>query len=507
METILITPVDDRYSIRAALRRVTERCVLFILPWDVEKGWQSLLDYELLVREAKRRELEAAWVVEDPFRQPYAREVGFPVFSTEEQAQAYLEKSASFPRLRNPKSAARPRDRWWAEDPKPKKFPLRRRQPLWLIAIEIVLLLFVLAVAAVTVFLAMPSAHIILKPEGVTYETIVPVSVDPEIEEVDLQRNVIPSRRIGDEFEGTAQVATTGRGYAFSGRARGRVYFTNLLGQDYRVPEGTIVRTTSTSFPVRFATTQEVVVPAFGQAEAPVEALEEGTRGNVRAYQINQVEGVAGFAVRVTNLGPTVGAESQIIATVAEEDRERAREIATQQVLAEAYNGLQNSAYLEPGEFLPRQSLVIQSAPKSAYSHLVGEKSDTLGLMLRLLITGQAVSAPDAQAVAYRKLLTQVPEGYTLTDARFEYGEAAEEDIGPGLFTFFVTAHGYATAEIDTERAWELIQGEKIEDAEASLSEELPLATLPEITVTPDWFPFIPQLPVRAQIEIVPGQW
>ena len=37
----------------------------------------------------------------------------------------------------------------------------------------------------------------------------------------------------------------------------------------------------------------------------------------------------------------------------------------------------------------------------------------------------------------------------TLIDARFEYGEAAEEDVGPGLFTFYVTAYGYAAANID----------------------------------------------------------
>jgi hypothetical protein len=364
----------------------------------------------------------------------------------------------------------------------------------------------VLGIAALTIFLAMPSAHIVLSPEGIAYSAIVPISVAPELEQVDLQRNVIPARRIGDEFEGYAQVATTGRGYAFSGRARGWVYFTNLLGQDYRVPKGTIVRTSSTSFPVRFATTEEVVLPAFGQAEAPIEALEEGPRGNVSAYQINQVEGVAGFAVRVTNLRPTSGAEREVIPTVAEADKARVWDLAAERVLAEAYNRLQDSSYLQPGEFLPRQALVIQAVPKQAYTHLVGEQTNTLGLMLRLLITGQAVHVSDVQAVAYRKLATLLPEGYTLTDARFEYGEAAEEDVGPGIFTFYVTAHAYASTEIDTERAEALILGKRIENAEEALLANLPLSAPPEITVTPEWFPWIPQLPIRTQIEVVPGQ-
>jgi hypothetical protein len=506
VDTIHITSADDRYSVRAALRKTTGRRVLFVLPWEIEKGWDSVLDYEILMREVKQRDVESVWVVEDPARQPYARDVGFPIFNTEEEAHAYLEQNGTLPPANFPKFPPKPRKPWWMEEPEARVLPLPHRQPLWLLGVKGLVLLVVLGIAGLTVFLAMPSAHIILFPEGITYATIVPISVDPELEQVDLQRNVIPARRIGDEFEGYAQVATTGRGYAFSGRARGRVYFTNLLGQDYRVPKGTIVRTSSTSFPVRFATTQEVVLPAFGQAEAPIEALEEGPRGNVSAYQINQVEGVAGFAIRVTNLGPTSGAEREVIPTVAEADKTRVWDLAAERVLAEAYNRLQDSSYLQPGEFLPRQALVIQAVPKQAYTHLVGEKTNTLGLMLRLLITGQAVHVSDVQAVAYRKLATLLPEDYTLTDARFEYGEAAEEDVGPGIFTFYVTAHAYASQEIDTEAVEALVLGKRIENAEEAMLANLPLSAPPEITVTPTWFPWIPRLPIRTHIEVVPGQ-
>jgi hypothetical protein len=175
--------------------------------------------------------------------------------------------------------------------------------------------------------------------------------------------------------------------------------------------------------------------------------------------------------------------------------------------MAEAYNGLQDSAYLEPGEFLPNQALVIQATPKQAYTHLTGEQTPVLGLALRLLITGQAINVANVQAVAYRQLATQLPEGYVLQDARFEYGEAAEEDVGPGLFTFYVTTYGSATANIDTEEAARLILGKPQEEASALLMENLPLAQPPVITVKPDWFPYIPFLPIRTVIEIVPVDW
>ncbi len=511
MEVIRISPADDRYTVRAMLTRVAEKRVLIVLPWEatpsLAKGWLHPLDFELLFRTAQERELEVAWVVDDPGRRPLVRKAGFPVFANEAAAQAYVAHKGAFPPLRVPHKPVRPRRPLWAEEPQKPKPPMRHRQPVWLIAIEVVVVGFVLLALFSAALLAWPSARIVLVPQGLTYSRVVAISVDPELTEVDLQRGIIPSRRIGDEFETYVEVGTSGRGFTFSGRARGQVLFTNLLGQDYRVPAGTVVRTTAGSYPVRYATTQEVILPAFGQGMAPVEALDEGTRGNVDPYQINQVEGVVGFAVRVTNPDPISGAESTAVATVIEADRERAWNLAAQKVMAEAYNGLQDSAYLEPGEFLPNQALVIQATPKQAYTHLVGEQTPVLGLALRLLITGQAVHVSNVQAVAYRQLAAQLPEGYELLDARFEYGEAAEEDVGPGIFTFYVTTHGYAAATIDTAKVTALVLGKPKEDAAAVLMESLPLARPPQITVTPEWFPYLPFLPIRTQIEVVPLDW
>ena len=117
-----------------------------------------------------------------------------------------------------------------------------------------------------------------------------------------MQRSVIPSRRIGDEFESYVEIGTSGRGFSFTGRATGDSALYQLCwGRITACLRAPVVRTTAGSYPVRFATTQEVIIPAFGQASAPVRALDEGPAGNVDPYQINLVEGVVGFAVRVTN--------------------------------------------------------------------------------------------------------------------------------------------------------------------------------------------------------------
>lgn len=507
MKTITIRETDDRYTVRELLRRVDGERVLVVLPWSFDKGWRQPLDYEIQRRLAEHKHLEMAWVIEDPWRRDIARRAGLPTFGSEAAALEYLSRHGTFPPIKSAPKPQRPRRPWWAPTPRRTKSLAHRRPPPWALLLEGVVLLAVLAILAGVWVLAVPSAKITLYPATISYTRIVPVSVDPTLDEVDLEHGVIPAERVGDEFEGYAEVVTTGRGYAFSGRATGKVLLTNLLGQDYRVPAGTIVRTSGGSYPSRYATTEDVTIPAFGQAEVPVEALLEGPRGNIDAYQVNLVEGVAGFAVRVTNPEPITGAESKIVRTVSQADRDRAWELAAQQVMANAYNGLQELAAQEPGRFLPRQSLMIQAAPKAAYTHVVGERTDVLGLSLRLLVTGEAINVRDAQAVAYRRLLQELPPGYTLTDARFEFGEAAEEDIGPGIFTFFVTAHGYATAQIDEGSVLEMVQGSPVTKAKQRLESSLSLAQPPEITVSPKWFPYVPFLPIRVQVSVIPGQF
>jgi hypothetical protein len=286
-----------------------------------------------------------------------------------------------------------------------------------------------------------------------------------------------------------------------AGQATGVVLFTNLLAQDYIVPAGTVVRTSSTSYPIRFRTTADVAVPAGGQATVPIEALERGV-GNVGVFQINQVEGVAASAVRVINPEPTTGAEPRDTRVVTQADYDRVRKQLMRQLLDQAYVDMGD--LLEPTELLLRQSLRIEAVPKEAYTRFVTEQADAVGLNLRLLVSGLAVDVDNAEAVAYADLSRRLPPGYVLVAAHFELGEVAEEDIGPGWFTFFVTARGYAAAALDTDMAVDLIRGRRIADARERLLEEFPLAEPPRVTIWPEQIGRLPLLPLRISVQVVP---
>jgi hypothetical protein len=497
-EILQLQKDDDWTTIRGGLRQTLDPRAVIVLPWDV-RFFSRQLNGELVRREAERLGLEVAVVCEDPDRRAEVRAAGLPAYGSVAQAEAA-------PVWRHPEQAPLepPHPAWWEEpltlfkSRKPGSRSMRHVR----YGVNALVFLFTILFLLTSAYVIIPRATITLVPNAQKVEIVVPVSFSTDVEAVDTEAGVIPARRVGDYFEGYLEVETTGSAAYQSGRATGNVLFTNLLGQPVTAPTGTIVRTSSTGFPVRFRTTQEVVVPTLGQAPAPVEALDEGPVGNVVAYQINQVEGVAALALRVTNTDPIYGGASQEVRAVSQADMDRALTLLTAQLLDQAYEGL--LGYLEPTEFMPHQSLEIQSS-EASYNRFLTERADVLGLQLRLLITGLAMDRDNAEAVAYAALSRNLPSGFGLIEADFEIGELAEEPTERGNLTFFVTAVGYTAADIDFQAVERSILGQPASRAVERLAESLPLAEPADVQVWPDWPGRVPVLPLRITVDVIPG--
>ncbi len=497
---------DDLAALRRHLDQVEEGRVALRLPWDLSFLSQSL-DYDLLRREAQRRRLEVAVVSSDPERRQLAAGCGFAAFPTLKRASSVESWNGHVVQEVEP-----PPTYWWDEKVELSRAEVRAA-PVWWgwMRDGVRYAAFFLAVVAVAgmAYVLGPTAEINLVPLTETVMVRVPVSVDPSVEVVTYLEEgggILPSRRVGLEVEGRAEVNTTETTELESGRARGEVLFTSRLAQDYVVPAGTIVRTSSSSYPIRFRTTADVVVPANGQAEAPIEALDERT-GNVGAYQINRVEGVAASAVRVINPSSTTGAEAREARVVAQVDYDRVREQLTQELLDEAYGDLHQ--LLEPNEFLPYASLRVEAVPKKTYSHFIGEEAESVGLNMRVLVSGQAVNTDQARTVAREALVDGLPSGYRLIESRFEVGDIADEE-GPGWFTFYVTGEGFAAAEISEEAVISAVRGKRVPEARADLETALPLAQPPRIVTQPrwpSWLAFldrVPLVPMRIDVSVEP---
>lgn len=509
LEVLDLRAGDDVAVLRRRLAMAQADHVALVIPWDL-RFLSRELDYDLLRREAQRHRLNVAIVSPDPERRQLASDCGFPTFINVEDAAAKQGRWNG----REPEPVKPPPTHWWEEESDALQ-RLERAAPKWLqwVGQRMRSAAFVMAIAVLvtSAYVIVPSAEINVVPAGETMTLTVPVSVDPEVKKVtyleDGTGGIVPSRRVGLEVEGRSEVATTETATVASGRATGEVLLTSLLSQDYLVPSGTIVRTSSTSYPIRFRTTADVLVPAGGQARVAIEALDERT-GNVGAFQINRVEGVAASAVRVTNPEPTTGAEGKEVPVVVQEDYDRVREQLTGELLDKAYGGLQG--LLEPNEFLPYQSLRVESVPKKAYSHFIGEQAETVGLNMRLLVSGQAVHADDVRDVARQALVEGTPAGYHLIDAHFELGEVNDQPEGPGWFSVDVKARGYAAAAVGEGTVLAKVRGKPVPDARATLEQAFPLAEPPEVKIWPawpewlSWLERVPIVPLRIEVHVTP---
>lgn len=496
-QIISLQPDDEWAVLRHRLRQARNGRVIIVLPWE-SRLFSSPLDGERVRREAERRGAEVAVVSEDPDRRAYVRWLGLPAFSSVAEAEA----ARRWPRPERPPLEPPPRAGW--EEEVPLRPPPARPLPPWVqnvrlgarLTVFVATLLILLAFA----YAVVPQATVTLVPTVKTIRVTVPVSAGLETPAVDAASGQIPARRVGDYFTGNLEVETTGTAAYESGRATGTVLFTNMLGQEMVVPARTIVRTSAGAFPVRFATTQEVRVPPFGQAPAPIEALEEGPVGNVGAGLINQVEGVTALALRVINPEPTRGGGLREVRAVSQEDMDRAREQLTARLLEEAYQGLQ--AYLEPTEILFRQSLEIQ-AREVSYNRFLYEQADTLQVHMKLLVTGFAVDRDTAEAVAYAALVRRLPPDHVLVDADFEIREPTAGPEG-GILTVSVSAVGYAAAEVDPQAVQQALRGRSISQATDLLTAQWPLAQPPQIQVWPKGLQRLPLLPLRITVHVTP---
>lgn len=430
-----------------------------------------------------------------------AHEVGLPVFERLEHAQTspwWAPEHVS--ELRRQSKPHR-----FAPNSLRRFFPPRPRtaQRLGRLALAGVALT---AVAAL-VLAWLPSARITLSASSQPLHAIAVVIADTRAARLDLEGGVIPAQRVDVIVEEQMSTETTGRKDVPRFKATGKVMFSNLLAVPYVVPTNTVVRTTATNIPVRFATTQAVEVPPAGRAEAPIEALEPGVQGNVSAGLINQVEGVPALAVTVINPEPTQGGGNVTVRSVTEADMQRLRIALRRRLLerAEAAMRVQPEVINSNLRVLP-ETLFIAEVQDETFDHFITEQADQLTLSMRLQVAGLAVDPRDLNAVARHALEKKVPTGFALLAINAIEAVVAEEGSGV-LQQLFVDAHGLAGANIDTREVRRLVSGRTPAEAQALLLRSFSLTRNPQIEVHPAWLAQLtnrlPWIAARVEARVV----
>lgn len=508
IQVIELDEHDDIHSIRDRLATAQSPRVILVVPWD-SSVLRKTVDLQVVQRFAATNQIEAAIVSTESDIRTAAREVGLPAFRSVEVAQRKtqwhkpldeedeLKPWQPSPRKqREARRAAVERDQADAQ--------ARRRHPVWR-WIKYGLVPIVAAALIVLAFAVIPRAEITFVPRSTQIIVSVNVFADPNAESVDVITAHLPAITVTATIRNQVTIPTTGKKGIPDTRASGMVSFVNQLNTPVRIGQGTAVRTSATSQAIRFIVTQDVEVPGGigAQAEGRVEAVEPGFAGNVPPNMINEIEGVAALAVRVSNPAPLAGGGEKEVRSVDAADRDTAREQLTRILRDDVLKQLQ--AELAPGEFLIPESL-SGTILDATFDHEVTEQADNLTLVMRVAYTALKVASEDANSLVFTALSHQAPAGYALIPEgmAFQRGVASAVPSRDDVYQFSMQGVGYAAADLDVGRALRQIAGKRIEDARGLLKQALPLKSDPQITVYPSWFPWMPWLSFRIHAEVNP---
>ena len=512
IQVIELEDHDDVNTIRDRLITAQSARVLLVIPWDSPSLRRSV-DLQVVQRCGETYGIEVAIVSSEAEVRTAAHDVGLPAFRSVSAAQHKThwhkvhddddELKPWTPSKRKRREAERA-----AVERNQAVVQTARRHPAW-IALKIGIFVLALLVVVFAALAIVPDAQITLVPQSTKITASINVLADPDAKEVDPLTGHVPSQEVDTIVRDSITIPTTGKKSVPESRANGRVIFVNQLNSPLSISQGTVVRTSATGQALRYVLTQTVDVPAGigAQAEGIVEAVDVGAASNVDANLINEIEGVAALAARVSNPDPLTNGSDKEVPAVDPADRAKAQEDIRPKLREIALKQLQDK--LDPGEFIIPESL-SGNILELTFDHEVTEQANDLTLVMRVEYTANKVKSEDANSLVFGALNAQTPPDYQLLPEgmAFQRGDAFvisdTQILSKTLYQFPMQGTGFAAANLDVSSAVQKIAGRPLHEATAVLQDSLPLKTDPQIAIFPKWFPWLPWLSFRIQTEVKP---
>ncbi len=493
--------------------------VLLVLPEQAD-DLASEVRLQVLRRQADAAQLQIGLVTTDADIRHFARKARIPTFSSIEKADKrwrYPKPPVSLPSpsLVRPLVINPPHDVG-----RGVKAPVivtvggatlldgrtRQRKEYWWLTWLGYLLLIVIVAALIggLALLVLPQATVTVVPSRTQFVSSIELTSRVGIDEPDYLNGVTPARSVQARVDGFGTIETTGSDEAPVGKATGVVTFINKTNREIKIPQNTIVRTT-TGDNVRFRTMAETSAPpgVGQQVTVPIEAVEPGRRGNIPGSTISEIEGPLNVSLRVSNQSPTVGGTVESVGMVTQADKDRLLGQLQDQLQRQAYSQLATG--LLQGEVIPPETVSTFTLAET-YDRFAGEQSDVLGLQLQLLARGLAVDVASANTLADRSLRESIPFDHFLLEESIQIGQPNFTRFTNESVDFTLTANAEALIPITTGQVRSLLIGAPLDEAEAILLNNLELAVPPEITLEPNWLDLLPYIPTRIVVRVMQAQ-
>jgi len=494
MKTQIITleSHDDLISVRDRLSWAKTPRILLIWP-KYERVTLRQVDLKVLQRHALSLGAQLGLVTRARRVREDAEALGIPVFASTGQAQ----------RLAWPK----PRRRRWPRHAPRKDLPDRRREQVqageaaWRAYPSMRVGSFAVGVLSVLVLVALfiPRAQVTLQPESKVQSVVLPVSASPAVESVFITGS-IPARELRTVVEGDQTITVTGEGIIPQSKAKGVALFRNLTQQAVTVPAGTVVRSADADR-IRFVTTRDRIVEAgVGETlELPIEAIEGGLAGNLEAEAVNAIEGRLGLLLSVTNPEPLKGGRELASVQASEADRERAKNLLMKKLESDARERLADE--IGSGDMLFEDTFAVSQILSEDYDPPAGAVGTTLTLTMQVEYSVLYASASDLTELASLALNASLPSGFSpVSDVITVKPVSTPLSSANDSTRWTVRAERKIVQQINAAQVAQMIQGFGSRNAQIQLEKNFPLASSPEINLSPSWWPWVPIVPFRISI-------
>jgi hypothetical protein len=488
---IQLEPHDDLISIRDKMDWAKAQRILLLWPHGRDVSVRPL-DLALLQRHAVALGAELGLVTHSGDIRRVARQLAMPVFDTSAEAQRGIwlvrrkpkpERKLRRTDLRALRAEARQPD------------PLEPRTPLARLGV------FASGVLSTIVLMALflPSARIDLSPTTHTQSITLPINASPGVTSVFLSGN-LPAHSIEVTVQGSKSAKPTGAVQSPDKPAQGVVRFRNITDKPLTIPVGTVVRTLDEPG-VRFATQVEAAVEGGSgkTADAAVSALDFGTIGNLKAGEIQAIEGSLGLDLTVTNPEPTSGGTDRSRLAPNADDRARLHDALMIELGQQALDAMRRQ--LASGDVLFPDTLTATDTLVETYTPVEGQVADELSLTMQAAFQAYYAAEDDLAYLAHSALDAALPPGFEPDSNSLKLAPASALFSGPdGSTRFQLRIERAIRARIDPGLVMRLVRGRLVTTASERLTATFTLAKLPQIEMSPSWWPWLPMVPFRITV-------
>lgn len=491
-DVIHLEPFDDIDSIRDRLE--WSKAGRIVLAWPKRGDIPiSQLEMILLARKAAALGRQIA-IVNCPVPiEEMARSAGIPVF--------YSQGSATLAGW--PKAPDGEIDRLEAPDHKSLREDVERLRETPELKFSTRVLAFVTGVAAVLALALffLPGATVEVYPAEIEQTLRLPIQASPSILEADIAGN-IPMRSLTSLQQASDRIETSGQLLVPDKHAKGEVTLENLTGNALTVPAGTVVATL-TDPAVRFETLAKIDLAAGQEAPVDIQAVRPGSGGNVREDEIRSLEGPLGLDIAVRNEEPTSGGQETTLRSPSEDDIATLREKVKSMLLAQAKQDFQDmQADVSGGQTFLEDSLKIEKVVEEDVSTPAGQPADFLEVMLSGEVRMDYILQNDVRAALRGAMDANLPDGFEPAGEDLTFvmiGEPAY-DRGSVTMKWAVEGRRRLRSSYSPQAVIQAVTGKSPGEAVQSLSGMMKHKAVPQILMSPSWWPRLPYLPFRIEV-------